>query len=93
MHVTVRLKKLENDIRKNGFDYRLIERTEKKAIYKQGFYGYEVFKIKIAKPHPKSENDIKNFDQIERFPCNEEFGKTAWYYPTLQDAQKRYTTI
>ena len=93
MHSTIRVKKLNNEIRKNGFTYRLVERTETKAIYAQDDFAFEVFKIKLGRPHPLSDEDIKNFDKIERFPNDEAFGKIAWTYRTLEDARKKYAMI
>jgi hypothetical protein len=89
----MRVKKLNNNIRKNGFDYKLIERTESKAIYAQQDHGYEVFKIKSGNPHPLAVDDLANYDKIERFPGDEDFGKSAWTYKTLPEAQKRYAMI
>ena len=93
MSESIRVKKLDNKIRKNGFDYKLIERTDTKAIYSQEDYGFEVFKIKPSKPHPKCQEDIKNFDLIEHFPSDAVFGRSAWSYRTIEDAKKRYMTL
>jgi hypothetical protein len=93
MNDDIRIKKLKNEIKKNGYMYRLVERTDLKAIYAQEDYGFEVFKVKLDKPHPKAEEDIKKYDKVERFPCDEDFGKHAWTYKTLEEAQKRYAII
>jgi hypothetical protein len=89
----IRVKKLRNEIKKNGFLYRVVERTDTKAIYEQENFGFEVFKIKLDKPHPKAEEDINNFEKVERFPNAEDFGKHAWYYKNIEEAQKRYAMI
>jgi hypothetical protein len=93
MNEELRIKKLNNEIKKNGYLYRLVERTETKALYAQEDYGFEVFKVKLSKPHPKAENDLKLYDKVEIFPNDEDFGKIAWSYKSLDEAQKRYARI
>lgn len=93
MHANVRIKKLNNSIKKNGYRYVLVERTESKAIYQQEKYGFEVFKIKKGKPHPKANDDLRNYDAVERFPSDEDFGKSAWTYSSLDQALARYQSI
>lgn len=86
----LRIRKLKDEVRKNGFDYKLIKRDDEKCIYAQYNDGliiaYEIFKTKNSKPHPKSLEDIKNYDFVETFPTDEEFGVRAWTYPTLDKA-------
>lgn len=93
MNADARIKKLSSEVKKNGYKYRLIIRTDTKAIYAQENYGFEVFKIRRSKPHPKATEDLKNYDKVEIFPNDEDFGKVAWTYPSLEDAQKRYEMI
>jgi acetoacetate decarboxylase len=88
------MKKLEQHQRKNGFDYELVERNDKAAIYKQvENYGenneyivaYEVFLIKIR----KDKSIVGNFiEGGEIFPSNEDFGKNAWTYSTFLETLK-----
>ena len=72
---------LSEEIRKNGFIYRLEERGEKAMVYRQicpeegDIVGYEVFKIKVDKP--KVVFGIQ-LNEREIFPGNEDFGKWAW---------------
>ncbi len=93
MKEEIRVKKLKNQIRKNGFLYTLVERTDEKAIYAQENYAFEVFKVKLSKPHPKAQNDLDNYDLVEKFPGDEDFGKSAWTFRTLEAAEKRYATL
>lgn len=88
----MRIKKLQDTVKKNGFVYEIVERGERKAIYKHS-RGYEIFKIRLSKPHHKSFDDIKNYDKVELFPGNEDFGKTAWYTPEWEKAQEIYGNI
>lgn len=91
-----RIKALKEEVNKNGFMYKLVKRNEDRAIYSQHTAlgqtcAYEVFKIKKGKLHPKSsEEDLKNYDLSERFPRDEDFGKTAWTYPSLKKAEQAY---
>lgn len=89
----VRLKKLNNEITRNGCIYRLIERTATKAIYYQDNFGFEVFKIRVVKPHPKAKKDCAEFEKVEKFPSDQDFGRGAWYYKTLEEAKKKYAMI
>lgn len=96
---TMRILRLLETIENDVFVYRLITRTERVAIYQQ-FYKdvpkcFEVFKIKTEKAfrnrfRSKWEND---FDEKEYFPTDAAFGKTAWTYKTLDEAEKKYRKL
>jgi len=79
--------------RKNSYDYYLVIRNDVAAIYRQedpdrGTIGaYEIFKIKIQRERIFRD---RYFPLKERFPSNEDFGKTAWTYPTLEGALFKY---
>ena len=106
-YASLSLKKLPENIRKNGFDYKLIKRTNEKLIYaqysKSGIcIGYEFFKNKI-KPWrkvkemwAKKQNDKTDFsneaEYTEVFPGDEDFGKRAWNYKTLEQAMLAFDT-
>ena len=75
------MKKLQQHQRKNGYDYELIERNDKVAIYKQienykqdneWTIAYEVFIIRTRKDRKIKDNFIEGG---EIFPSNEDFGK------------------
>jgi len=88
------MKTIEKNIRKNGFDYRLVERTQTKAIYEQtdgaDVVAYEVFIVHTAIAPAGWPNAGEEF---ERFPGNEDFGKTAWSCSSLCKAKHRYSKI
>jgi len=80
------MKKLENEITKRGFDYKLVKRTDKIALYElwtRGkdvlLAGHEVFLIIIA---PAKTMEIKkvieHLPEREMFPPDSAFGVTAW---------------
>lgn len=89
-------KKLPNEISKNGYLYKLVQRTEGKAIYKQTYnntlVGYEVFKIRIQCAR-YSQILGRSIPECERFPCNEDFGRTAWSFRDIESALIRYFNI
>lgn len=72
----------------------MVKRTEDVAIYAQysedEIIAYEVF---IIKKQAGSEKMIQGrkvkFTAGEKFPCNEDFGYTAYTCRTLEKAEKR----
>ncbi|MFW6009208.1 MAG: hypothetical protein ACOCP8_08105 [archaeon] len=80
------MKKLKEKERRNSHDYFLKKRNEYAAIYSQVddetklIIAHEVFKIKKRKETFIGENKI---EAGEVFPGKEEFGKSAWTYPTF----------
>jgi hypothetical protein len=94
---TMLIQHLPEHVKKKGKHYFLIERTETTALYQYGnpCTGYEVFYIKkfdakksAARWGKQTEYDIK-----ESYPNDEDFGKTAWYYPDLITARKSYLNL
>lgn len=87
---------LENKIRKNGYEYRLVERGEKAFIYEQWddednfTVAYEVFRLKIAKSKEVF-GDI--MPEREVFPGNEDFGVWAWSFSTKERAYEKYNRL
>ena len=74
-----------------GLTAKLVERTKNKAIYLRSDDVYEVFKIKIA-PAGMSQRE-QFYPEREIYPNNEDFGKTAWTYRTLDKAKRKYDKI
>lgn len=81
-------------IRKNGFDYIKIRVGERSCIYAQLYeekpIGFEVFIIKVQK---ESERFGKTFPAKFRFPGNEDFGKWAWSYRSLELAENKFNEL
>jgi len=75
--------KIPEQVRHNGFTYKLVERKDRAAIYAQidenspvhpqGILAYEVWMV----------------GTFFRIPNDEAFGITAWTYPTLEAARLR----
>lgn len=101
------LKKLDSEIKKEGFVYKLIKRTNEKLLYSQSANGkieaYVLFKNKILKyrEHLKRINEKRGLDfnpnnyqeYKEKFPHDEEFGERAWCYKKLDSAMKDYDQL
>jgi len=97
--------KLPETKSKNGFMYTLVERNDKAAIYEQFdpesamVVGYEVFEVVVTKPSCiQQKSGVKagmwyQYPATEKFPGNEDFGKMAWAYMTLEGATKKYEEL
>jgi len=85
------MKRLEENIRKNGFDYTLVKRGQRSCIYKQkvteSVSYYEVFLIKVKK---KRTVKGKILPAREVFPHDEAFGYWAWSIRDYSRALKRF---
>jgi hypothetical protein len=61
--------------------------------------GYEVFQILVGKAysliqkHGKKKGQVYSYPAAEKFPSNEDGGKTLWCYQTLQDAMDKFAEI
>jgi hypothetical protein len=91
------MKKLAEEINRNGFLYKQIKRSERGAIYEQIFndfdhktIAYEVFKIKIGKPKIVFGVELP---EKEKFPGDDDFGKWAWTYPDIEKALNKFGQI
>jgi hypothetical protein len=90
------MNRLSQEIRKNGFIYKLMNRSAKKAIYAQYLnnllIGYEVIKIRV---HPPRYNGFLLRDESARevYPSSEQWGKNGWTCMTLEKALERYNQI
>jgi hypothetical protein len=73
-----------------GMTATLVERTDKKAMYKRWDDVYEVFRIKIV-----NEKTVfgKTYPRHEVYPGNEDFGSTAWCFKNEQLARRRYKVL
>lgn len=74
------MKKLDKEIKKNGFTYKQIERTPKTALYSQHtkegtLAGHEIFRVKTIKERIMFGMVIPAH---EKFPSDRDFGITAW---------------
>ena len=85
------MRELPQSFKKNGLNYNQCKRTDTVALYSarnnyDEITSYEVFKIKIGKPHPRDNDQSLK----ERLPSNESFGKTAWSYTSYYTAIDKF---
>jgi len=92
---------------RNGYDYSLVKRTDKVALYEMqnvlvpedDSLCYEVFKIVIKKPyklqqkHGKKAGMWYHYPLTEQFPGNESFGTSAWAFNTKTTALKKFDEL
>jgi hypothetical protein len=69
---------------------KLVERTDKKAIYYRWDGVYEVFRIEIQ---PDSTIMKRFYPAHEIYPGNEKFGSIAWCYHDKTLAMERYSVL
>lgn len=97
------MRQLEETVRKNRFNYKLVERytdqnTNKScAIYSQhddngSIIAYEVFIIPIRKKDMKTPSGIV-VPAGEVFPGNEYFGVGAWTVGSEEKARERFEKL
>lgn len=90
------MKELETIIRKNGFDYVQLRKTESAYLYAQRLkdsetcVGYEVFQRRENRPYSIAGIE---FPASVAYPSNEAFGNWAWTYRTLENAEARLHAI
>jgi hypothetical protein len=92
--------------KKNGFIYTKVARNTVAAVYEskdeKGIdtsTAYEVFKIVVGKPYSlvqkfgAKKGQVYSYPAAEKFPSDEDFGKTAWAYMTYESAMKKYAEL
>jgi len=92
------MRKLEEQLYKNGYKYVLLKRNDSAAMYGQYHLDnldtprmYEVFRVQITKESTLPNGEIS--PEKETFPSNSVFGKWAWTYPNINDAEAKYSEI
>ena len=92
---------------KNGYNYRLIKRNNKIAIYEltnikypeDKSVSYEVFVILISQAYQLIQKCGINIGKVydypisEKFPGNEDFGRTAWAYNNENLALEKFDNL
>jgi hypothetical protein len=88
------------EIKKNGFIYKQINRTENAAMYSQNIendeipVAYEVFQIRQQKESVSKMGGVDIvFKAKELFPSDEQFGLTAWSFIDKRKAEARFKGI
>lgn len=91
------IQKIKEEFNKSGFNYKMVKRAGDVAIFKQslinGSYScYEVIAIKLSEPHPVWNKDCE-YDLIECYPSNSEWGKNGFTCMDIGAAEKRLEEI
>lgn len=90
------IKELSKTLGKNGLKYQLLANTSSKALYEVRSGGqvvaYEIGYRKFRVPNPRFEKETA-YRKVESFWGNEDFGKLAWTYPSLEVAKKYYEEL
>jgi len=73
-----------------GLTAKLIERTDKKAMYRRSDGKYEVFKRKFIM---ETYAFGRTYEEHEVYPGNEDFGKIAWCTRSEKRARDMYDKI
>lgn len=93
----MRLGIIPQEFTKKGVRFRLVERNVTGCVYSRELggilEGYEVFRHKTGKPHPMATEQCAKYDRIEKYPCDEEFGRRAWTYKDLDPAMEKYRSL
>ena len=85
------MQRLENIVHTNDRDYRLVKRTDTKAMYQSDDGVIEVFKIEIL---PEQEIYGTLYPEREKYPSAERFGVCAFCYTSRMDlAELKYQSL
>jgi hypothetical protein len=104
----VKIEKLPEIVKGKHGSYHLAKRDDDVAIYSKDFPPenakcFEVFVIKKTDAKKSAESFAKRFGRVydmnslpdirEKYPVDEDFGKTAWTYPNLKSAEQRFDVL
>lgn len=86
----MKIKYLPKEFVKKGVKYTLLEKNEVFVLYRcesiaYGYSYFEVFKPRMGKPHPMSDED---YDLVELYPSDELFGIYAWACSNIECVKK-----
>jgi len=92
--INVEMRYLPLILRKNGFTYTQVLREGRSCIYHhevtENVQYFEVFTVKVK---PETVFKEKVIPKREVFPCDEDFGKTAWSCKTLERAMFHFNKL
>jgi len=97
------IQKIKANFRKNGFDYRLLQRQGMIALYEQSknndVYGYEVHKVRLNSSaelkfrNPDGSIRVIQMPECESLASNEAFGLSGWNYQALERAEDKFKEL
>lgn len=81
-------------LRYHGFNYTQICRGTRSCLYRQTYQGKTVgFEVFIITHQPEILIKGIVYPARERWPKDEDFGKTAWSYWTLEERQIKFDQL
>jgi hypothetical protein len=84
-------KPLAANYRKNGYDYALIDRTERVALYRQSdASGFKAFEVCRVLRHEGRTIGGAAMPPAEFLPSTEQWGQQAWTFLALGKAYDKY---
>ena len=87
-------KPLKESFAKYGFDFKMIKRTKKKAIFEQSIkdkvFAYEVILVSRHNGFSLAGNYI---EPSETYPSTSEWGVKGFTYKTLEEAELKYKEL
>jgi hypothetical protein len=87
-------KPLKESFAKYGFDFKMIKRTKKKAIFSQSkgnkVFAYET--ILVSRHNGFSLADVY-IEPSETYPSTSEWGVKGFTFKTLEEAEEKYKTL
>lgn len=92
------MEKLPNYHKTNIYEYNLIVRVNNVALYDYSVrglkQGYCVFIVKSQKEtFAKFKDTVVHLKAKELFPSDNSYGKTAWYFKNLTEAEKKFDEL
>jgi hypothetical protein len=79
------MKVIPDSFQKNGWNYRLVERSDRFAIYNQG--GGSAFELVRIRTREASDTPHFKIEAGEYLPTTNEWGRHGWTHHTLERAR------
>ena len=94
----MKLKKINETFKKNGYFYKLVTRKDDLALYSQrrtltsGVVGYEIHKVRVTplRGFLIESSTYKGYTHFEKLASNEDFGNYGWYFPNIDNLTESF---
>lgn len=89
------MKLLPETFRKDGFDFKLVRREGRFAIYTKTKPTYKTpsFEVGVIRRNKARTAFGRDFEDSESWPSSEEWGVRAWTYTNLDDSVRRLESL
>ena len=86
------MEKLPSRFKYDGFEFKLIKRTERIALLRKKLPGSEAehFEVVIIQVYPEEERFGRKYPKREKMPSTNSWGTYGWTCMTRDDAEKRF---